>query len=488
MAQLKNKPNSVVLWGDGDFALQYEKYLAEAGIEIAAWVQDKVCKGSVDDAKVYTPEAFVKVSKRFRSIPIIPVGRDSESDKSQFKEACLDIANRYRLSDMTVLHPAFLLDHVGLTYSNKVAIFGFEGTGNTVLNKLLQRILAELPTTHGEKEVLFEKLALEHWDLLRSTLENLLFAEGMKPYRFPNIAMGEDGFIRIYGLVKLYLAHKTCLTHEVISDALLKDFECFNYTIFMPIRNPLDAIVSSAFKSYINPYAHYKNSMALDLDISEALNLSDSPVREQWGLHHLHDLDWFTHIVKEQKKYYEAYFPLKDRLVAVKYEDLLAEPLSVLSMVCEKLGSSFTHDEISALWGELGMKPLPNNPKGHCFKPGKDKWLKYLTKKHLDILRQHGYEDLLHRLGYQFDPDGFGADFQPPATEARLSEYIRRTYQSWDSVQIKTHNLPSGLTVIGNSPALLNGLFRALMSPSKYTQFVLGSADYDNKQKIGISS
>ncbi|MCI4627140.1 MAG: sulfotransferase domain-containing protein [Candidatus Magnetoovum sp. WYHC-5] len=389
----------IIIWGIGKQAERFVDYLAEVGINVKHYVDLHNAGNMFRGKLVLSPNKFKHdFFPKDRLIPIV-ITSQSEAAEDRFAHTVDYIVNDLGLLNAKLLHPAFLIDHVALKYSGRAVTIGFPRTGNWLLKFIIMKLLEKTTEVKGEKEVFFEGLASNHYHTLVDTL-NGSFAL-CKPKVMNIFSIKRDvlscfaykyrEFMHFSDIkTKAFLTHKFFHSHD--HPVNIAPFRQMGYNVFVPVRNPMDVIISFAFK-----FVHTVISMEPERD----LNKTESPFREIYGDVRLANLDWFEDMAARTKAYYEEFINLQNEdMHVVRYEDIITNPIAIIQEIAIRLGVEASEDEIRSIWNEYGFKPLMPGEKTHMFKPGAGKWKKYFTKHHVDILKSLDYPALLREYGY----------------------------------------------------------------------------------------
>ncbi|MBF0118030.1 MAG: sulfotransferase domain-containing protein [Desulfobacterales bacterium] len=486
------KPDSVILWGIGDFAKEYVYYLNEASIKLAACVDINHHGEKFRDIEILSPEEFCKNRVSFTDFPIIPTGRNKDN-VSEFYNQCSEIINHYGIKDFKILHPSFLADFIDMNYQKKPVVIGFPGVGNQLFRAILTNLYQKPSISHNSKEQLFDKLAREHIYELKRTLDQAFFIymDDNWSIAYPTSittiyysTTAKDGMITIDGLqAKPFLSlERIYQTHEVLNEEVVNHFKRFNNLIFFMIRHPLDILVSVAFK--LTLFQEDRIDKLFYPELANDLYKSDSILREQWGLSRLNKIDWFEPIAITLRDYLINYLNVKQNVFTVRYEGLTTDPIENIFQICCQLNIDKSRNEIEMLWKKLGFKPIKKG--GHYFRPGYGKWRLYFTKNHLDVLKKLGYDELLNELNYDVDWDH--NILNPPAIvspDKRLASCMREV-NDVKTLELKTPFFPFSLEIRGKSSSMIEAAVRAFITPTAFPQHILSSTNIPAKPMINL--
>jgi hypothetical protein len=334
------------------------------------------------------------------------------------------------------------------------------------------------------KEFRFANLAAEYFGELKNILDQPPISIGQRHESIFSIssayvAIDGTGSICIRGFnTKQDLFKSVFMGHEFLTESYLHHFERSNRKVFVALRNPLDVIVSNAFKlrySYSNLYNHNRGLYLYEMisktnpDLATTLKDGKNVIREQWGLVRLNNMEWFKGVASILKDYLLSYLAIRERVHTVKYEDLLIRSEPSLTFICNSLGLDISENKKSELWDKVGKPISP----GHLFRPGSDKWRKYLSKQHMEILHSMNYEELLSELGYSIDMHVPRNQPEPLFLDQDLETFISELHTSY----IVADDLPSRLTVDGTSVEMYREFLELLSS--KHFQNILEAAVFN---------
>ncbi len=399
ICNINKKPAEVILWGIGDFTKKYIHYLRESNIEIKACMDTYKHNNKFENIKLISPEEYNRRFKHYKDIPVVLTGR-SRDGQDRFEEICIYAENHLEDDNATLLHPSFLADYTQFNYKDKVLITGFPGSGNILLRTIIDKLIEKIRIQNSMKESFFEKLAKEHHKKLTGYIDNFFYFNGvwLSSYHPQNInyetyhACKKKGYIEICNLKsKKYLLEKTPLTHERITNSFIDFTKRINSIFISAVRNPLDVIVSNAFKL---------DNAIVSMENKKGFNKSQSKFRELFGLSRINNLEWFENFSILVKEYYEELLVKQKKINMVKYETLISEPERTIKKIAGILEGDYKEEDIRKLWNQVGFKHLIPD-KTHFFRPGVGKWKQYFTKQHTAILESLKYNKLLKELDYE---------------------------------------------------------------------------------------
>ncbi len=404
------KTGQVILWGLGDYTDSYIGLLNDAKINCKCIIDSYSDTDHYLGLTVISPDEYKRKVEDFESIPVVIIAR-SRTGQSRFAHVLQHATNFLRLHRTRFLHPVKLSDFINVTFPDRIYISGFPGSGNVLLRAVVGEFLNSCAHTHTAAtpvQSLMHELSLEHHEILLNTLDSLFIGSDLMVRhdslthtgKFVYSGARKDEFVRIFDIkTKHHLSEEICSRHDLFEPETVNEHRKLGYKILVPIRNPLDTIISNAFK-----YEH----TTVYIDPDTIPDSSQSEFKTMLGHARIHDYKWFHDIAESIHGFYSNLFQVKDAFL-VKYEDVISKPFDMLKHIAGFIGlDKVSEDTIMSIWRKTGFKPLSN--KAHYFKPGSGKWEKYLDGKHLAILKELGFEDLMVEFGYDFPTSVLGED------------------------------------------------------------------------------
>lgn len=406
-------PAEVVLWGSFPPLADYLELLHGAGIRPSCLVDPGSAGGEVHGVPAISPEQYRFATKVRESPPVVVLNRcsfssepsapTSDGEKHFGRAAACGTATgdvdggfagddaddplwstlgdfaRQGLARVRLLDPLFVADHVDATFSGRVLAGGFPGSGNGVVQAVIEHLVAQEPESLAPREHLVAFLAGQRHERLARRLHALLGAgerqvSGLAHHRhgalhFLEITPDERQWV-VYNLPgRSHLFSRLHKTHEPLTAGLVAGFRRMGYEVVVAVRHPLDTLVSLAAK------------------------LTRPPV------HALNRSDWFDQMAQALARYLVDVLHSERQVHLVRYEDLLADPEASITGLAQRLGVACAPAEAADIWQAVGLKPLHFSP-GHLWQPGSGKWRRYLDERHLAIARRRGLPELARALGY----------------------------------------------------------------------------------------
>ncbi|KJR41602.1 Sulfotransferase [Candidatus Magnetoovum chiemensis] len=481
MIQLEHKPEKVILWGVCDFAAKYIEYLREANIAIDFFVDSYKHGTDFNGYKVISSSEYRNRFNDFRHTPVVITGR-SANYEDRFVQIAVHIINYLGIADVQILHPAFVEKYITMDCEGKPAVLGFTGSGNALLIRIIEALIERNHDEKcGYKESVFKKLYAEHYNSIIAFFNDIFYINGAHYVyhgsshfgKFAYNAIKTDSFIAIHYLkTNHHIINTLPFCHTLPNETIIDRFKSMGRNkLFFSIRNPLDIIVSNAFK--IHPTVVF---MYQDDDFCR----SDSAFRENLGALRLNNLHWFEEMANAVKTYLERIVKHKENNFLIRYENLMDNPVETIGTVSRILNIDIDNSEIEALCSALNRKSLTFN-KSHLFRPGKDKWKRYFNKRHISILKRLRYEDLLNEIGYNTDLDDVNnstindnntINYDAAKMKHILSlldylahvEFKRAVHFSYDGILYHVRNREFNLDMLTNNAKFLDAYNRLMSS------------------------
>ncbi len=183
------------------------------------------------------------------------------------------------------------------------------------------------------------------------------------------------------------------------------------------IRNPIGIINSASFSL---------NAMASEYVQKFMPRVSETFLRQRLALYKLTDLDFVRGLVKFLKGYLDQYLPVRDKYLAMRWEDLITDPVRTIQTVGTWLGLEIDANEAAAIWEPMDHVNLLQFHK-HNYRQGKGivgDWKNSLVNEHMDIFREFGFDRHLAELGYPPIPEFDPRDYSP--YQRLVASYLRR--------------------------------------------------------------
>lgn len=167
-----------------------------------------------------------------------------------------------------------------------------------------------------------------------------------------------------------------------------------DYCKFASIRNPIGIINSSVFS--INALAsEYIQRFVPPRDDNDEL-------RQRLALYKFTNLDFFEGLVKFYAKYFEQFMAVRESYIVMRWEDLIDRPVPTIVGLGRAADLPVSEDHAAEIWRRLDHVNLTGNHK-HNYRRGKGKvgdWKNWITNRHLEIIRSHGFDPHMEALGY----------------------------------------------------------------------------------------
>lgn len=386
-----NMPHKIVIWGCNEFS-EYLHLLFEKNIDMAAFIDVDTTAKQFCGKPVYDPETFKSMSA-FKDVPVLLATPHHVSLKGpsidfesihQFKKLLNIIINRYKIKN-PVIHPSALIDIISSPFPNKVLAFGLQGSGNTLYNHILIKLIDQYPRQFRNFDIIsnfFEAVSYEYQQCILQVIGDVISACGIENYHVVpwKIGMTKINFYHSQGegetqifsfATRSHITHKSYGYHEIPSHSYLSKLIKLQFKLFFIIRNPLDIIVSIIKKRY----AYDANTKNID--------------NQKFCL--------ISKITIEQLKLWLPYLSLMPNL---KYEDVITNPIKQIMSLMKMLNLRPSLKVANNIWKEVGFKQLPNAPENHFKGGGSNKWEKFFTYTQLRYLQSQDIESVLRDYGY----------------------------------------------------------------------------------------
>jgi hypothetical protein len=401
------RPTEVGLVGLGYYTQAVVDLCRAAGLRIA-FVVDDVPEFQPN----YNPDAVnidsLRDSLAFSGIPLWPHGElvkrlqanapmpfliasriENYADDAVDSDPYLARARRVRdcSRGARLLHHPVVLAHLLPVppYRKRVSMFGFPGSGNILAQHLVGAILERCseppPPATAAIAAFAEHYYLSTLTLLRSLLAPLApRALDVSPVQFPTmtltLALPDDRYALVRDIPSnRHLATYYYPTHAVPTRLAIEEFLKLGATCIGIVRHPCETILSYASKISRPPTPAIDNE---DFFGETGLRLAE------W-LRQLRDLE--------------------DRVLVLRYEDLVARRTRPLLDVAERLGVDLGEREASELFDRyLHRDLLPDQHPGHFYRGGSDKWKRHFLPHHVEQLLGEGMGPLADHWGYDLTP------------------------------------------------------------------------------------
>jgi hypothetical protein len=278
-----------------------------------------------------------------------------------------------------VRHPVVLSDLAFPDHSGRIVACGYPGTGNGVVQALLDQIVAAQPLEPASGiPALFPAYAA---DYLKCAIRELRVLgariEGGEPsfasYREED-AVAQwvhemDGSVLFGVPIRNHLFERVHKTHESCGEKIERMCEAGAKCV-LSVRNPLDTLVSIANKA--------------------------------WNCVSLLDSEWLLRATARGLVAYWRSFEseaMAGRILPVRYEDLVADFEAAAERLSAGIGVALPDGEAARLRQLLWNRPVAD--RGHLWKAGMGKWKQYMTRRHIEILLEEGVGSAMERLGYE---------------------------------------------------------------------------------------
>lgn len=390
----QGKPHQVILWGSFAPLHDYLALLKEAGIRVACLVDPLNQRSGGGAIPVRSVAGFVQDADYYRGMPIVVLeDRQPSQQADPVWEAVKTLTCEFHVEN-PLLDPVFVADHLTLQFPGRVLAAGFPGSGNGVVQAVIERLLPEKAEPLATKEHIVSFLAGQRHEHLHKRLDRSFTdlgrkISGMSHQRFGRVnwlALGHQGeTLVMYDLCdRAHLLSTIQKTHEILTPRLIERFLQMDYRLIVAMRHPLDTLVSIAAKLCKPP------SVVLA------------------------DLEWFEKMATALRDYCAAVLDANRDVSLIHYERLITEPITAIRETAEAIGRECSSQRASDVWEQVGFRSL--HAPGHLWQPGMDKWRKYMCRRHVEIAQELGLDTLAAELGYHdLEPTAVGDEpLSPP--------------------------------------------------------------------------
>lgn len=287
-------------------------------------------------------------------------------------------------SQHRIRHPIVLADLVPLDYSAHIVACGYPGSGNGIVQAIIENIIAASPWLAADRTTsLISAYAADYWHRLDVLLTEFATTIGSAaPTRWATYlettasAVWDHGndWTGLFGLpIRNYLCERVHKTHEPFGRKL-STMVGGGAKCVLCVRNPLDTIVSVANKV--------------------ALRGAD-----------LLGTEWLLRMVgRGLVQYYQSFRAAfnERRMTVVAYEDCQARFEQVAQTLAQLCDVELNSRRVADLKRSLLNKPV--GAEFHLWRPEQsNKWLRFLSDRHLQVLKEEGINEVLDLFGYPID-------------------------------------------------------------------------------------
>ncbi|WP_343721725.1 sulfotransferase domain-containing protein [Herbaspirillum seropedicae] len=187
---------------------------------------------------------------------------------------------------------------------------------------------------------------------------------------------------------------------------------------FASIRHPVGTLISACFSLNALASEYIQRFVPPEQD--------NDFLRQRLALYKLSDLQFFEALLPPFKSYLEEFAEYEQHYHLMRWEDLITHPSETITRVAAALGQTLAPEQASAIWRKLDHVNLTgahqhNLRRGHGIAEG---WKDWVCNAHLDILRDHGLEQVARRYGYGDFPRLDESRYTP--FQHRLGELVAR--------------------------------------------------------------
>jgi hypothetical protein len=396
-------PQEVGVYGLGYYTLAVVERCREAGIHTLFVVDDhpedgpgfrktatcfRTLRAELRRARVpLRPDtAFFRDVAEGNQLPVMIAGAiENHMDGSASTDPFLRGARRIRevsRGKNRLLHPVALADALFVpAYRKRVALFGFPGSGNILAKHLLadlyQRITAPVPpalvdvAAFAEHYYVSTVLLIGHlfrqFGEVRMELASSQFGTADLTVALPENRYALALHVPSNRHLSTYFYH----AHAAPTRPAVDEFARLGAPCVAVIRHPCETILSWASKAARPPGKMLDNPVVFDESVR--------------GL-----AEWHRQLIANQ-----------DRVLVVRYEELIARKKAPLLALAERLGVKLSEAEIEALYDRyLNRDLLPEQAPGHYYRGGNDKWKQYYLPRHVRTFLAQGFEPICAHWQY----------------------------------------------------------------------------------------
>jgi len=167
------------------------------------------------------------------------------------------------------------------------------------------------------------------------------------------------------------------------------------YNRFASIRNPVGILTSALLSLNALTSAYIQTWLPADTDIQA--------LRARLALYKLTDLTFFDGLVRFYKRWFGAFLPVRAGYSCLRWEALLTEPVAAIGNLARTAGLPVDGDHAAQIWDRLAHRNLTGAHR-HNFRVGGGivgDWKRWITNRHLDRLREQGFDEILACLDYE---------------------------------------------------------------------------------------
>jgi hypothetical protein len=370
---------------------------------------------------------------------------DGSVDDGAAQISAYHAADNWAPVSARLLHPAATIPFFRVRYPGLYACIGFPGSGNIVVQAVLQEIQRAGGVRHNlGYEPLCTKLARNSTFFLRGFLDEALsslgpfetsMGHGASEHIGVRLRRSDGNFLYIQDMPYCGWIGQNFGGHVFMSQRLKYLFEEFGYTFFHALRNPLDAIVSNASKTTRPPEFALNNPAWQEM-------LSGRFKR------YTRDIDLIRSVAHE-----------------VRFDQLLINPAQEISECAQFLNVSIDEQACGNIWDAVGMKPLTPAGAEHFFDPQSDK-TRHLSREIVAALQTYGVQEISKRYEYPWPSDDYLAETNEP-TDANM---IRVSPLYGIGMPSEKTELKPGIICESNDPDFLR-VAVDLLSSSQYRRY-----------------
>jgi hypothetical protein len=166
------------------------------------------------------------------------------------------------------------------------------------------------------------------------------------------------------------------------------------YRRFASLRNPIGAVNSSCFS--LNALAsEYLQRFYLPHEDTDLL-------RQSLALWKMSDPTFFAGLLRFYADWFRRFIPVHERYAVMRWENLILNPVETVRQVAADAGFSASREFSADLWRDIDHVNL-TGAHLHNYRRGKGivgDWTNWIVNEHLEMFREHGFDELNRELGY----------------------------------------------------------------------------------------
>lgn len=209
----------------------------------------------------------------------------------------------------------------------------------------------------------------------------------------------------------------------------LDDSGYSDYKKMAALRNPVGTVNSACFSINALTSEYIRRFLPAEKD--------NDLLRQHLALYKLTDLNFFLGLLRPLKAYLEEFYTCIKDYTVMRWEDLIQDPQGTIKRLAESIGAPIDEQFACEIWDRIGCANLTGSH-GHNYRVGQGKvggWRQWLTNRHLEIMREEGFETLCQALGYgplsTLDPKQY-TPFQAKVDRMLVQKKVYQDYPDQD--------------------------------------------------------